>query len=219
MEIKMRMIRKTDIDYLMDISNSVIGDNPMNLNINKNTSEDIIKKISRHSKHYPIYIGECKDGPICWLSFKPFSSEYPFDNVAVFEICIDKAHKYDGLEKSLISFAEQQADILGYTKIITYIVSGNVPFANFFISSGYREVGVLKKHGYYKGKLIDFVMLEKIINTRIDNVNKYYRENYDFYNNYFTDKENSETERLEKAGMLRSEKDPHKWYFPMEENS
>ncbi len=219
MEITMRLIRKNDISVLIDICNSVIESNPMSLDIDIKTENFILKKLSRHSKRYPIYIGETVGKPVCWLSFKRFDEDYPFDNVAVLEMCIDNRTYVDGLEKSLVSFAEQQAEALGYTKVITYIINTNQPIIKIFRSAGYRDVGILKKHGYKKGNLIDFIMLEKIINTKIDDVNKYYRENYDFYDEYFTTKENNEIERMTQAGMVRSPDDPYKWYFPMEEKN
>ncbi len=50
---------------------------------------------------------------------------------------------------------------LNLNKLIAGIYSPNVPSYRAFIKAGYRQVGVLESHRFYKGRLVDEFLMEK----------------------------------------------------------
>ena len=57
----------------------------------------------------------------------------------------------------------EEADILGYWKIISRIFTFNEASRRLCSKMGFREVGVLQKHGKLDGEWIDVVEVERLI--------------------------------------------------------
>lgn len=94
---------------------------------------------------------------------------------------------------------EQQAIKLGYYKLMACLNGEQRYLLHIYRRVGFRDVGILRSHGYLRGKLVDLVLLERLLPQDMDALEEYYSGQYSFYQDYFQE------ERRRKALALQGE--------------
>lgn len=139
----------------------------------------------RANKRCPAFVGTSEGQVIWWVALGEAPGGYPFDGVAMVETGIPEDLAGTELTDLLLRFLEQQAVKLGYYKLLTYLETEQRYLLHTYRRVGFRDVGVLRSHGYRKGKLVDLVILERILPPDMKALEEYYRETYPFYDDYF----------------------------------
>lgn len=139
----------------------------------------------RANKRCPAFVGTSEGKVIWWVALGEIPGGYPFDGVAAVETGIPEDLSGTELTDLLLRFLEQQAVKLGYYKLLAYLETEQRYLLHTYRRVGFRDVGVLRSHGYRKGKLVDLVILERILPPDMKALEEYYRETYPFYDDYF----------------------------------
>lgn len=139
----------------------------------------------RANKRCPAFVGTSEGQVIWWVALGEVPGGYPFDGVAAVETGIPEDLAGTELTDLLLRFLEQQAAKLGYYKLVAYLDTEQRYLLHTYRRVGFRDVGVLRSHGYRRGKLVDLVLLERILPPDMKALEEYYRENYPFYDDYF----------------------------------
>lgn len=213
----MRKVKKTDIEALVDVINSTLPQGSTYstcLDIDKKDSQYILQKLSRNDRQHPFFVGELDGQVICWASLAKYSDDYAFDGVAKLDICMKKEVENDQLYRSLLNFIEAQAKALGFYKIVISIVASKRAVINLYRTAGFRDVGIMKGHGYLKGELLDMLFMERLLLPNMKALREAYKENYPCYAEYFNREDAMQELQMTRNGMVRSPDDPDKWIFP-----
>jgi RimJ/RimL family protein N-acetyltransferase len=86
------------------------------------------------------------------------------NRIAEMGICIDKLERGKGLGREAIVLLEKYLlKVFNVRKIWLRVRSSNMPAVELYRSSGFREVGTLRKHHYADGRFHDVVIMEKLL--------------------------------------------------------
>jgi phosphinothricin acetyltransferase len=72
-----------------------------------------------------------------------------------------------GVGRQLMTSLIDEAERLGYWKLLSRIISSNIASRNLCRSCGFREVGTYEKHGKLNGKWADIVIVERLIHENL----------------------------------------------------
>ena len=211
MEVIMRRARRSDADAINDIFNQAVTEGESDLDIDVKDTEYRRQWLAYHSRRHPVYVGELEGRVVCWVALSPYSGHYAYDGVAELEMYVAPQYRHQGLGGLLLKFIEQQAMNLGYYKIVLSVYAANLQALHAYRRAGYRDVGVFRNHGYRKGKLYDMVFMERLLPVDMEALNRYYRETYPFYEEYFHREEALYEAQMLRNGMVRSEENPDQW--------
>lgn len=185
MEIKMRRARQEDAQAIGAIDAEMGG--VMGLEIGGRPQEYYEEwlRFHRGCKRYPAFVGTSQDKVIWWVALGECPGGYPFDGVAVLEMGIPERLASTELTDLLLRFLEQQAIRLGHYKLMACLDAQQRFLLHTYRRVGFRDVGTLRSHGYRRGKLVDLVMMERLLPADMKALEEYYAAHYDFYRDYF----------------------------------
>lgn len=136
-------------------------------------------------KRYPAFVGTDDGKVVWWIALGEYPGGYPFDGVATVEMGVPERLAETDLTDLLLRFLEQQAIRLGHYKLIAYLDAEQRYLLHTYRRVGFRDVGTLRSHGYRKGKLVDLVVMERLVTTDMTALEEYYAKHYRFYRDYF----------------------------------
>ncbi len=194
MEIKMRRARLEDAAAIRNIDAATGG--IFGLEIGQRPEEYYRDWLCYHraNKRCPVFVGTSEGRVIWWVALGESPGGYPFDGVATVETGIPEDLAGTELTDLLLRFLEQQAVKLGYYKLMAFLESSQRYLLHTYRRVGFRDVGVLRSHGYRKGKLVDLVILERLLTADMKGLEEYYRQRYDFYDDYFREERRRQSE-------------------------
>ena len=202
MEVVMRRARREDADAINEIFNQAVEEGNSNLDIDSKDRAYREEWLADHDGRHPVYVGEMDGTVVCWVSLSPYSQRYPYDWIADLSIDVRRDLRGKGLGSQLLRFIEQRAEELGYYKIVLSVFGGNLSALHTYRRAGYRDVGVFRGHGYYKGRLVDIVFMERLLTPDMDRLKDYYQKNYPWYQDFFDQEQAEEEAHLRRNGML-----------------
>lgn len=211
MKVIMRKAKRSDIDAMNRIFNAGMGTDGAVLDIDPKDEAYRLAWFAEHDKRHPVFVGELDGTVICWAALSRYSHDYPYDGVAVLSIYLDPGITITGLWDSLLRFVENQASELGYYKLVVSLFATNRNALHSYRSAGFRDVGIYRSHGFYKGELVDMVYMERLLTYDIERLKQYYREHYPFYESFFAREEALQELQMLRNGMMRSPDDPTRW--------
>lgn len=197
MEMKMRRARVEDAAAIQGIDQSMGG--TMGLEIGQRPEDYYREWLAYHrgSKRHPAFVGTAGGKVVWWVALGESPGGYPFDGVATVEMGVPQQYSGTDLTDLLLRFLEQQAIKLGYYKLMACLNGEQRYLLHIYRRVGFRDVGILRSHGYRQGKLVDLVLLERLLPQDMAALEEYYSEQYSFYQEYFRE------ERRRKALALQ----------------
>ncbi|GAB4386196.1 MAG: hypothetical protein Kow00121_52320 [Elainellaceae cyanobacterium] len=95
---------------------------------------------------------------------QPFSTYTPaFDHVGVIGTFIDLAYRRQGISKKLFEVTFEAARHRGYEKLFTYVRADNSAALATYLSQGFYEIGLARKHAKINGRYVDEIMIERFL--------------------------------------------------------
>ncbi len=181
------------------------------LEVARMEQEDWMEWFDCHGRRHPVFAVEQDGRMICWAALAVSRWSYPFDHVAEASLHLGTEGENRGLERSLLRFLEQQAAALGYSKVMMLVRADDRTLLHNCRCCGYRDVGVLRGHGFYLGRLVDMVLLERLLSPDLEALREDYRRRYPFYDAYFLRQQQLLEEEMRRNGMIPSPEEPGKW--------
>ncbi len=198
MEMKMRRARVEDAAAIRRIDQAMGG--TMGLEIGQRPEDYYKEWLAYHrGRRHPAFVGT-SGGEVVWrVALGESPGGYPFDGVATVEMGVPQQYSGTELTDLLLRFLEQQAIKLGYYKLMACLNGEQRYLLHIYRRVGFRDVGILRSHGYLRGKLVDLVLLERLLPQDMTALEEYYSGQYSFYQEYFQE------ERRRKALALQGE--------------
>lgn len=211
MKVIMRKARRTDVGAMNRIFNESMKPDGTCQDIDPKDEAYRLQWFVGHDKKFPVFVGELEEEVICWAALSRYSTDYAYDGVALLEAYTDSHMTIPGLQESVMRFVEEQAQELGFYKLITSVFWNNRSALHTYRTAGYRDVGIYRNHAFYKGELVDVVFMERLLQVNMDRLKKYYRGKYPFYEECFAKEEALQEYQMLRNGMMRAPDDPTKW--------
>jgi len=194
MEIKMRRVRLEDAEAIRAIDGEMGGAMGLEIGLRPVEYYEDWLHFHRNHKRYPAFVGTSQGKVIWWVALGECPGGYPFDGVAMLEMGVPEHLGGTELTDLLLRFLEQQAIRLGHYKLMACLDAEQRYLLHVYRRVGFRDVGMLRSHGYRKGKLVDLVVMERLLPADMKALEEYYAEHYDFYREYFEELHQQEKE-------------------------
>ena len=152
-----------DSEAIAEIYNQGIEDRIATFETEERTADERRHWLSQHDGRHPVLVAEESGEVAAWTSLSAYSQRPCYSGVGEFSIYVRRDLRGKGLGTKLIESMIEEADILGYWKIISRIFTFNEASRRLCSKMGFREVGVLQKHGKLDGEWIDVVEVERLI--------------------------------------------------------
>lgn len=121
------------------------------------------KWLDSHDAHHPVIVAEDASGLVVgWAAITPISERPCYRGVGEYSVYIRRESRGGGVGRKLVQTIIERASALGYWKLIGRMFTYNQPTIKIAKSMGFREVGVLERHGKLDGKWLDVLEMERL---------------------------------------------------------
>ncbi|HEV2417265.1 MAG TPA: arsinothricin resistance N-acetyltransferase ArsN1 family A [Terriglobia bacterium] len=161
--LKIRPARADDAKEIARIYNQGVQDRVATFeNAYVSPEERYLWLVARPEK-YPVLVAEVKHTLMGWASLAPYSPRACYGGIAELSIYIDRSLRGHGVGQELMKGMQDTAREKGYYKLVGRIVEANQPGRKLCEVTGWREVGVHKKHAKLVNDWHDLVLVEYLI--------------------------------------------------------
>lgn len=92
----------------------------------------------------------------------------PNGHVAEISTFVDAASRRSGVGSALMEALCINATKNGFRKLLATIRADNTAALHFYTRSGFRQIGILRAHLRFRGKYLDQVLAERLLNVQSD---------------------------------------------------
>ena len=166
MNLHIRPVKLEDAEAIVNIFNPIIEagiytvfDTPFTIEAER----DYIENLSPRSTFF-VAVDQDSDKIVGFQSMDPFATyTQAFDHVGVIGTYVDLSQRRKGIAHALFEASFEAVKALGYEKIFTFIRGDNPTALNTYMRHGFRIIGTAQQHAKIRGKYIDEIVVEKIL--------------------------------------------------------
>ncbi len=157
----------SDAPMLAEIYNQAIVERGSTFETELRSAKDRRQWIECTGARYPILVAESDSDVVGWSCISPYRSRSCYDGVGEFSVYVHRDFRGYGIGRQLLTALLEEAQMLGYWKLVSRVFSFNTPSRALCHACGFREVGVYEKHSRLDGQWIDCVIVERVIDENI----------------------------------------------------
>lgn len=158
-----RDARSKDAEALALIYNQGIEDRIATFETDMRDAKERQAWLGEHDASHPVIVAEDETGQVVgWASIAPISERSCYWGVGEYSVYIRRDSRGAGVGTSLLGALVDRARSLGYWKLIARVFTFNETTIRLAKRYGFREVGVLQKHGKLDGKWLDVLEMERL---------------------------------------------------------
>ncbi|TVR76208.1 MAG: N-acetyltransferase family protein [Sphaerobacteraceae bacterium] len=131
------------------------------------TEEDIRTKLQTDSERHPTIVVELENQVVGWASISLYRPRECYAGIGEFSFYIDRDARGKGVGKTLLKALIDEAESLGYWKLLSRVFPFNQASLNACKKQGFREVGVYEKHAKLDDEWLDVVIIERMIPSNL----------------------------------------------------
>lgn len=164
-EIQIRNATLDDAAAIADIYTQGILERIATFETEPRTETDIRKKLESDSERHPTIVAEI-DGKVvgaAWISL--YRPRECYAGIGEFSFYMDKSARGKGIGQTLLQALIDEAERLGYWKLLSRVFPFNHASLNACKKQGFREVGTYEKHAKLDGEWLDVVIIERMIRS------------------------------------------------------
>jgi L-amino acid N-acyltransferase YncA len=162
-EITIRHARLDDAAAIADIYTQGILERVATFESEPRTEADIRRKLEQESERHPTLVAEIDGRVAGWASISLYRPRECYAGIGEFSIYIDRDARGKGVGKVLLRALIDEAERLGYWKLLSRVFTFNTASLNLCKSQGFREVGIYEKHAKLDDRWLDVVIIERVI--------------------------------------------------------
>lgn len=132
------------------------------------TEEDIRTKLQTDSERHPTIIAELDGEVVGWASISLYRPRECYAGIGEFSFYLDQNARGKGVGQMLLKALIDEAESLGYWKLLSRIFPFNHASLKACKKQGFREVGTYKNHAKLDDKWLDVVIVERLIPSNFD---------------------------------------------------
>jgi len=125
------------------------------------TTEGMRQRIVDGQSRHPLLVAWLDNTVIGWASLSAYSTRPYYAGVGECSVYVDEHWQGHGVGRLLLDDLVARASTLGYWKLMALVFADNTPSLALCRTAGFREVGVLQRHGCLAGRWMDVVLLER----------------------------------------------------------
>jgi len=118
----------------------------------------------RDPKH-AVLVGEVGRWVLGWIDVQPLDARPPLDGIGEVTVFVRRSFRKHGVGKQLMRSIQQEAQRLGYRKLVGSVLAENADSLRLCRATGFREVGRYERHARTQETLRDVVLVEYFVRS------------------------------------------------------
>ncbi len=152
-----------DLDPINDIYNAAIRDSTATFDTQEKTRDERRRWFEDHGPRYPILVAEIDGRVVGWTSLSRWNQKPAYDISAETTFYVATEFRGQGIGRALKGAIIDEARRHGFHSLIALVTSESQASLHLNRNFGFVEVGVLKEIGRKFDRLLDVVILQKVL--------------------------------------------------------
>jgi len=161
-DISIEHAKIEDMSAICDIYNQGITSRKATFDTNPRTPRELAPWVSKQSK-YPVLVAKEGDSLIGFARLSEYSPRDCYQSIAEFSIYLADEATGKGLGTRLLTALLSEAQINGFSKLVSRIFTFNHASLSLCQKLGFRKVGIYERHGQLNGEWLDVIIVEKLL--------------------------------------------------------
>lgn len=163
-QLAIRQANHEDIPAITRIYNQGIADRVATLEVDDKTEDDVKTwLLDERATRYAVLVAESNGTIAGWAALRPYSHRCAYAGVADLSIYVERDARGKGVGDQLLAALEESARSADFHKIVLFTFPFNDAGQRLYRKRGFREVGTFREQGTLDGRLIDVLIMEKIL--------------------------------------------------------
>jgi len=165
-KLAIRSARLEDIPSITRIYNQGIADRVATLEVDEKAEDDVKTwLLDERPTRYAVLVAESNGMIAGWAALRPYSHRCAYAGVADLSIYVERGARGKGVGEQLLAALEESARSGEFHKIVLFTFPFNEAGQRLYRKRGFREVGTFREQGTLDGRLIDVLIMEKILES------------------------------------------------------
>jgi L-amino acid N-acyltransferase YncA len=163
--LTIRPAGEEDAVGLREIFNEAVQDGLTTYDTEPRSIEEqrrLIAQTEQDTRH-PLLVAELRGWVAGWISLQPCDRRPQFVDISEVTVFVRREFRNYGLGRQLMKAMEEEAQRLGYRKLVGHVLADNLDSLRLCRATGWREVGRLERHARREGRLRDVVLVEYLV--------------------------------------------------------
>jgi phosphinothricin acetyltransferase len=163
MKPEIRKASLADVKAITDIYNEAILTTTATFDIQPKTLTSQKKWFQAHGNSNPVFVNIVGGDVVGWVSLSAYSDRCAYSGTAELSLYIKESYRNQGIGKALLSAVLVEGKKVGLHTVISRIAGDNDVSLHLHREFGFREIGVMNEVGRKFGKLLDVVLMQKML--------------------------------------------------------
>jgi L-amino acid N-acyltransferase YncA len=160
-----RPAREDDTAALREIYNQAIQDGLETFETEPRSLEEqklLISNATDNPKH-PMLVAELRGWTLGYATIQPSDPRAGLDGIGEVTVYVQRSFRNYGVGRQLMKSIQQEAQTLGYRKLLGWVLAENRDSLRLCRTTGWREVGRHEQHVRQRATLRDAVIVEYMV--------------------------------------------------------
>ncbi|MDF2962693.1 MAG: GCN5-related N-acetyltransferase [Paenibacillus sp.] len=158
-----RFAQQNDIPWILDIYNEAILHTVATFDTVIRTLEQQEQWFHNHGERHPVLVAELDGRIVGWASLNPYSDRLAYERTAELSLYIQSDYRGQGIGKQLLQQVLEAGKEAGLHTVLSRIVEGNDSSIHLHRVYGFDHVGVMREVGFKFGRMLDVVLMQKML--------------------------------------------------------
>jgi L-amino acid N-acyltransferase YncA len=162
-ELSTRLATQADAAAIAAIYNEGIADRIATFETEPRTAEQIATQLRDKGDRFPTLVAEHDGRVVAWAGAGPYRARPAYAGVAEHSVYVARSARGQGAGRVVLDALCRAYAERGFWKIVSRIFPENTASLALHERSGFRVVGIYKRHGKLEGEWRDCVIVERLL--------------------------------------------------------
>src|SRR6516162_2818463 len=105
-------------------------------------------------------------GPVAFAASFPYSDRACYSGIGEFSVCVRRDFRGRGAGRAVLAALMAAAAVAGLHKLTSRVFPENIASRALLKGLGFEEIGIHCRHGKLDGRGRDYVIVERLLDTR-----------------------------------------------------
>jgi phosphinothricin acetyltransferase len=158
-----RLARLDDAAAIAEIYNQGIEERIATFETEPRTPAQIVAAIEERGEHFPTVVAERDGRVVAWAAASLYRTRPCYAGIGEYSVYVHRSARGTGAGKAVLEALFQECEARGIWKLVSRIFPQNVGSLALCKATGFREVGVYRRHAKLEGEWRDCVVVEKLL--------------------------------------------------------
>ena len=162
-ETTTRLATLDDAAAIAEIYNHGIEERIATFETEPRSPEQIVASIQERGEHFPTVVAERDGRVVAWAAASLYRSRPCYAGIGEYSVYVHRSARGIGAGKAVLQALFAACEERGIWKLVSRIFPENVASLALCKATGFREVGVYRRHAKLEGEWKDCVIVEKLL--------------------------------------------------------